>query len=254
MRRAQSHATARAGTRSLLPVVRVSGFVDARVSGPGLTRERGSIRRTRNSLTRLQPGLRARRRGHVPPVPVRGPHGGRAHEGDDTIVPGAGIRVPLGSATILRGGGASSGPEGSGPRPDPARPGRLRVEPAPRSFGPSGWLCQAEACRRLGRIEEGLAVLGTALDKVRQHGERFFEAELHRLAGTLLLATGQTAPRKPASSRRSTSPASRARDRSSYRATVASAALPTAGRRRLRLEASSPSSTPGPAKGSRPPI
>jgi class 3 adenylate cyclase/predicted ATPase len=53
------------------------------------------------------------------------------------------------------------------------------------------WLAlQAEACRRLGRIEEGLAVLSTALDKVRQHGERFYEAELHRLTGTLLLATG----------------------------------------------------------------
>jgi predicted ATPase len=53
------------------------------------------------------------------------------------------------------------------------------------------WLAlQAEAYGRLGRTDEGLASLNEALDKVGRHGERFYEAELHRLSGTLLLAAG----------------------------------------------------------------
>jgi predicted ATPase len=40
---------------------------------------------------------------------------------------------------------------------------------------------------KVGQIEEGLAVLAEALDFVRQTGERYCEAELYRLKGTLTL-------------------------------------------------------------------
>jgi class 3 adenylate cyclase/predicted ATPase len=46
----------------------------------------------------------------------------------------------------------------------------------------------AEAMRAQGLIEEGLAVLDEASDRVQQTGERYFEAEIHRTRGSLLLA------------------------------------------------------------------
>jgi predicted ATPase len=53
------------------------------------------------------------------------------------------------------------------------------------------WLAlQADAHRRLGQTAEGLATLEEALEKATRHGERFYEAELHRLTGELLLAAG----------------------------------------------------------------
>jgi predicted ATPase len=45
----------------------------------------------------------------------------------------------------------------------------------------------AEACGKTGQIEEGLAALADALATVKRTGERFFEAEIHRLKGELLL-------------------------------------------------------------------
>jgi predicted ATPase len=45
----------------------------------------------------------------------------------------------------------------------------------------------AEACGKANRVEEGLAVLDEALAAVHERGERFYEAELHRLKGELLL-------------------------------------------------------------------
>lgn len=53
------------------------------------------------------------------------------------------------------------------------------------------WLAlQADAYGRLGRTDEGLGTLNEALDKVARHDERFYEAELHRLSGALLLTAG----------------------------------------------------------------
>jgi predicted ATPase len=46
----------------------------------------------------------------------------------------------------------------------------------------------AEAHRKAGQIEEGLAALAEALTVVDKSGERFYEAELYRLKGELLLA------------------------------------------------------------------
>jgi predicted ATPase len=45
----------------------------------------------------------------------------------------------------------------------------------------------AEACNKVNRIDEGLTVLDQALGIVRERAERFYEAELHRLRGELLL-------------------------------------------------------------------
>lgn len=44
-----------------------------------------------------------------------------------------------------------------------------------------------EAARNLGRPEDGLEVLAEALALVEDTGERYMEAELHRLRGKLLL-------------------------------------------------------------------
>ena len=45
----------------------------------------------------------------------------------------------------------------------------------------------AEAHGKVGQTEEGLTVLAEALDVVNKTGERFYEAELYRLKGELLL-------------------------------------------------------------------
>ncbi len=45
----------------------------------------------------------------------------------------------------------------------------------------------AEAYRRGGQADEGLTVLAEALEVVDTTGERFYEAELHRLKGELTL-------------------------------------------------------------------
>jgi predicted ATPase len=45
----------------------------------------------------------------------------------------------------------------------------------------------AEACGKAGRIDEGLDVSAEALEVVQEKGERWWEAEIHRLKGELLL-------------------------------------------------------------------
>jgi predicted ATPase len=45
----------------------------------------------------------------------------------------------------------------------------------------------AETCKRANRLDEGLAAVNQALGIVRERAERFYEAELHRLQGELLL-------------------------------------------------------------------
>ena len=49
----------------------------------------------------------------------------------------------------------------------------------------------AEAYGKAGQAEEGLATLAEALTVVDKSGERFYEAELYRLKGELLLAQGK---------------------------------------------------------------
>jgi predicted ATPase len=45
----------------------------------------------------------------------------------------------------------------------------------------------ADVCDTLGHLEEGLQALAEAHTLVEQHGERWWEAEIHRLRGVLLL-------------------------------------------------------------------
>jgi adenylate cyclase len=53
--------------------------------------------------------------------------------------------------------------------------------------------CLAEAQAISGHPDEGLQTLVEALELVEQTGERYFEAELHRVRGTLLFARGDEA-------------------------------------------------------------
>ena len=46
----------------------------------------------------------------------------------------------------------------------------------------------AEACGRAGQVEEGLRVLEEALEALQTAEDRFYEAEVYRLKGALLLA------------------------------------------------------------------
>jgi predicted ATPase len=51
---------------------------------------------------------------------------------------------------------------------------------------------QAEAHGRAGSVHEGLDLVAKALHRVEETGERWFEAELHRLAGELMLQLPET--------------------------------------------------------------
>jgi adenylate cyclase len=56
----------------------------------------------------------------------------------------------------------------------------------------------ADACGRGGQIEAGLGALEEALVTADKHAERFYEAELHRLQGELLLRKCRKTAAKPA--------------------------------------------------------
>jgi len=51
----------------------------------------------------------------------------------------------------------------------------------------------AEVCGRAGRVEEGLAAVDEGMAASRTHNERWWDAELHRLRGELILAGGTEA-------------------------------------------------------------
>jgi len=53
---------------------------------------------------------------------------------------------------------------------------------------------QAEAHGRSGAVEEGLDLVAKALDRVEETGERWFEAELHRMMGELMLRLPRSDP------------------------------------------------------------
>lgn len=52
----------------------------------------------------------------------------------------------------------------------------------------------AEACAKVGRIDEGLEAIARALDIMQKRGERWWEAEIYRLRGELLLKQNPSAP------------------------------------------------------------
>jgi len=53
---------------------------------------------------------------------------------------------------------------------------------------------QAEALGRSGAVEEGLDLIAKALGRVEETGERWFEAELHRMKGELMLRLRKADP------------------------------------------------------------
>ncbi|MFN8516285.1 MAG: hypothetical protein U0232_23165 [Thermomicrobiales bacterium] len=48
----------------------------------------------------------------------------------------------------------------------------------------------AQVCGKAGRVEEGLTVLDEAMVEAEAHDEHWWDAELHRLRGELLLVQG----------------------------------------------------------------
>jgi predicted ATPase len=69
------------------------------------------------------------------------------------------------------------------------RQGLTAWQAAGQELGRPSFLARlAEACGKVGQTEEGLTVLAEALAVVEQTGECYWEAELHRLKGELLLA------------------------------------------------------------------
>ena len=87
---------------------------------------------------------------------------------------------------------------GRSPRRDKRRRASPRCSRGWQPTGPQGrsycrpfWLAMlAEAYGQVGRADEGLRALDEALVHVDKTGERFWEAELHRLQGELLLIQG----------------------------------------------------------------
>src|SRR4030095_15726909 len=53
---------------------------------------------------------------------------------------------------------------------------------------------QAEAHARSGAVKESLDLIARALERVEETGERWFEAELHRITGELILQLPKTDP------------------------------------------------------------
>ena len=60
----------------------------------------------------------------------------------------------------------------------------------------------ADACGRAGRIEEGLAALDEAMQLAERTGLHYWDAELHRVRGTLLLRAADAASGVRAEQRR----------------------------------------------------
>jgi adenylate cyclase len=78
---------------------------------------------------------------------------------------------------------------------------------AQRAAGGQGllqhWLAmQLEACIETGRFEEGWTVLADALTVRPKHGDRYWEEEIYRLNGELLLAQSQHTPERQDNQRR----------------------------------------------------
>src|SRR5262249_3458890 len=78
-------------------------------------------------------------------------------------------------------------------QPDEERVGRLRASIAEfkalsaRLRLPYYLWLLAQVCKQAGRAEDGLASIDEALSEARAHNERWWDAELHRLRGELLL-------------------------------------------------------------------
>ena len=98
----------------------------------------------------------------------------------------------------------------------------------------------AHVCGKAGRAEEGLASIDEALSEARTHNERWWDAELHRLRGELLLMRGADASDVEAALLRAIEIARSQQARSlELRATMSLARLWIAQNRRRRRQTSS---------------
>jgi len=69
----------------------------------------------------------------------------------------------------------------------------LAGETGSQAGAPATLAMLAEAQRAVGQLAEAQATVATALAVAAQTGQPFFDADIHRLDGDLLLATGGTA-------------------------------------------------------------
>jgi predicted ATPase len=85
---------------------------------------------------------------------------------------------------LLRSGRTREGLQG-------LRDGLAAVQATGSLVARTNHLCQlADACRRVGETARGLAALGEAVRFTEEHHERYWEPEIHRLRGELLLQEG----------------------------------------------------------------
>jgi transcriptional regulator with AAA-type ATPase domain/predicted ATPase len=104
-----------------------------------------------------------------------------------------GITYWIAQATVLRAWAeavSTSGPGEAGRLADARQ--SLEQYRATGSLLALTWfqILRAETCRARGQLREGLTALDTALAHANQTGERYHEAEIHRLKGELLLIAG----------------------------------------------------------------
>jgi len=74
----------------------------------------------------------------------------------------------------------------------------------------------AEACGKTGQIEEGLRTISEALSEIDGNGVRYYEAELHRVRGELLLRLDPTDERRAEDSFRRAIETARAQEAKSF--------------------------------------
>ena len=122
-----------------------------------------------------------------PSVPPGGAGGPGARRGTDSIIDRAGFSALVGLWNDFARLGADCAGRGSrGDCPDASGPCRLSGRGS-RIHRPYFLSLLAEAYGKVGQPEEGLTVLVEALALVDNTGERYWEAELHRRKGELLL-------------------------------------------------------------------
>ena len=115
-----------------------------------------------------------------PEVSLR--HIGDGRDGGDGATPDASVRCPC--PARRRDHGARRGPGGG--RGDPRR--ACRPGAGTKLLRPYGLSLLCEALRTAGDLDGALAAVTEGLDTIDETGERWWEAELHRLRGLLLMA------------------------------------------------------------------
>jgi predicted ATPase len=123
----------------------------------------------------------------IPSVPSGGANGSRAGRGSYCTLDEQGFPDWLAVGTILQGWALAT----QGQREETIaqiHQGMASLRATGAEFGWTYWLALlAEAHGKAGLAKKGLSTLAEALAVVNKTGERFYEAELYRLKGTLTL-------------------------------------------------------------------